>query len=307
MVDDQKDKEEIVEEGMVDDEEGDDIMDEDVDDVKDEDYIAIDDEEDEAEEEPVEEEVAKEVEELVKSSPEQKEGILNPFSFGTSSQLPFPSFKSNIPTASQPFTFGASIKKSTSLTMDDEVPKIQSSNPPTKEEQSKEPEISEVKPFSAFNAPKPTIPESTSEPKPAFRFGLPTTQSTFKPPVPAVSSSALKKEFKFGLPPAKAEDAKETEPPKSPRQLRSSSPAKLAAEEEKEVKPSSPKKRQRSASPRKQPPPEKVVESTASAPVGDAIEVQEPPKLFSFTAKTSSIEQSKSFSFGVAASESGKD
>ena len=302
------DEEEIVEEELMVEEEEDEIMDDEVDDVNDDDYIVIDDEEEEVEEEPREEEVAKEVEELVKSSPERQEPKTNLFSFGTTSnQLPaFPTFKPDIPPSSHSFTFGASVKKSTSLAMDDEVLQILPSNPPPKD-QLKEPEASEVNLFS-FDAPKP---EPTTESKSPFRFGLPSTPSTFKPPSTSVlSSSALKNEFKFGLPPAPTEAPKEPEPttppPKSPRRLRSASPTKRTAVEE-EIKPTSPTKRQRSTSPQKQSAPEKAPESTESAPVGDIIEVQIPPKSLSFPANPSSPEQSKSFLFGGTTSESTKD
>jgi hypothetical protein len=306
MVDEQDDQEIVEEEEMIDEEEEeeeDEVMDEEVDDVKDEDYITIDDE-DEEEEEPVEEEVAKEVEELVKSSPERTEPKASPFSFGTSNQTPaFSTFKPDIPSSSRSFGFGASIIKSTSLTMDDEVPKIQSSNLPP-EAQPKEPETSEENSSSSSNAPKPTPPESAAESKPVFRFGLPTTPSTFRPPSTSVlSSSALKKEFKFGLPPVERKTPKESEPttapPKSPRQLRSASPAKQTTEEG-EVKPTSPKKRQRSASPKKQPSPDKALQSAESAPLEDTIEVQNP-------APPSSTEQTKTFSFGGTTLESTKD
>jgi hypothetical protein len=289
-------------------EDQDEVMDDEVfdDDAKDEDYIAPEEEEpaDDQDEEPVEEEVAKEVEELVKSSPERKEKDVpktTPFTFGTAT--------SNQPL--QPFTFSATIKSSTSMVMDDQVPKIQPFNFGKKEdEKPKEPEMSEIQPSTSFNPPKSTSAINASETKSVFRFGLPSTPSTFKPIVPELSATpagALRKEFKFGLPSKPEESApkpEEKEPPplsKVPRQsLRSSSPAKRTADEDEEVKPPSPKKWQRSISPRKNSP-----EKQSEPLVGDTIEVQHLPQTtLSFDAKPSTAtEQSKSFSFGATPSE----
>jgi hypothetical protein len=212
----------------------------------------------------------------------------------------------------KPFSFEKKTEepKSELPKMDDQVPKIQSSTSEKPDQaKTKEPEMSEInpdlsstpKPFawpaSAF-APQPLTddvapvePEPEAEKKPMFRFGLPSTPSTFKGQIPLLDrtpASVLRKEFKFGLPgksvekkveaedqPAEAPEVTPKESPRSPRYLRSSSPS----------------KRQRAASPQTRLPEKEVPADAASAQsepeMQDTIEVKEPPKSFVFDTKSS--------------------
>jgi hypothetical protein len=135
-----------------------------------------------------------------------------------------------------------------------------------------------------------------------FRFGLPTTPSTFKPlhPITDTPSSALRKEFKFGLPTSTSEtmtaEKPKTEEP-ARRVTRSSSPAKRAAEEEERSSIASPVKRQRSSSPQK-----KGVEKKEEGEEGedvievkDTIEVKTMPSVFGSKLNP----EAKPFSFGA--------
>ena len=158
----------------------------------------------------------------------------------------------------------------------------------------KEPEMSEIKP----PPPVVTLPPSEKiDDKTPFRFGLPTTPSTFKPlaPITDTPSSALRKEFKFGLPstsqkeplkPAEKSTEKrsgEEEPPR--RVTRSSSPTKRPTVEEKST---SPVKRQRSTSPAK-----KALEDAK-----DMIQVKEPLKPAPFVFGSKLNPGAQPFTFG---------
>lgn len=283
--DDEKMADETVEEDeeMVEDVEGED--EEFADDDKEGDNISKKDEDEEMEEEPRAEDVAEEVKELVKSSLERKEKEQPkpaPFIFGQSISK------------TKPFTFGASVGKLTTETETTTPPVFSFGKKDEPEPHLKKAETVDIKPSAPFSIPPPgtsSIQESGSEARATFRFGLPTTPSTFKGPIPDTTpSSALKKEFKFGLPSKSAEsipeslkepepDTKETS--KSPYHLRSSSPSKRTTEEP----PRSPSKRQRSPSPHKKP---SEKEELSSALAADTIVVKQPPKPFVFGAKITS-------------------
>jgi hypothetical protein len=333
-----EEQDEMEDEGAEEDEEMDDEVQED--DVKDEDYIVLDDEEEpeDQEEEPVAEEVAKEVEELVKSSPERKEQkpIPQPVPAQTKSSDGKPA-----ETTGSPLTFRAPVVKSASNTMDDQVPKIQTfdfgkSNDNT--EGHKTPEMTEIQPAPSITEnpfakylvkqaqeeqPKP------EEPKPQFKFGLPSTPSTFRGAIPELDrtpASALRKEFKFGLPiksaepkeQPKPEELKEAEKPKEEiptkeptrmsMRLRSASPSKRPADDEETQGPS---KRKRSVSPRKQLPTKEATpkEETQAPPTSDK---QEIPHVQPVTEESAppvgpATEQPKPFSFGATFGEPKKD
>ena len=241
------------------------------DDARDKDYVVEEaEEEEEVEEEPGEEDVAKEVEELVKETPERKEK-------GTTS-VKKPTFAFGDTT--KPFNFGAAVGKSATTAS------AMSSSETTKP---KEPEMSEIKPPPPVVTVAPSSSSEAKDYKSQFRFGMPTTPSTFKPlhPITDTPSSALRKEFKFGLP-STSQKAEEQSKEPLRRVTRSSSPGKRPAEEDE--KPVSPVKQQRSSSPRKTAV-EKVVE--------DTIEVKEAPKVTPFVFGSKLHPEATPFTFGA--------